>query len=160
MKRSNAREIALQLSFYAASAKKPVSEIFEEFFEKDYYDTLAEDCEVYAESPDKWSKEYIIRLATLIEDYRIQLDAYIEKYSRGWKLGRISKTAAAIMRCAMCEILYMDDIPNATAINEAIELAKGYDDEETVRFINGILGGFMRGELADKTEEQISETEE
>ena len=45
--------------------------------------------------------------------------------------------------------MYMDDIPSGTAINEAIELAKGYDEPETVAFINGILGGIMRGELAD-----------
>lgn len=160
MKRSTAREIAVQLGFYALSAEKPVCEITDEFFDRDYYATLANDCELYAEYPDKWSMEYIVRLATLVEDYRIQLNGYIEKYSHGWKLGRISRTAAAILRCAMCEILYMDDIPNATAINEAVELAKGYDDDETVKFINGVLGGFMRGELGEKTDEPCPETAE
>ena len=61
----------------------------------------------------------------------------------------MSKTAIAILRCAVSEIMYMDDIPSGTAINEAIELAKGYDEPETVSFINGILGGIMRGEPAD-----------
>ena len=51
------------------------------------------------------------------------------------------------MRCAICEILYMDDIPNAAAINEAVELDKGYDEPDTVAFVNGVLGGFMRGEF-------------
>ena len=75
----------------------------------------------------------------------------IEKYSHGWRVGRISKTAAAIIRCAMCEILYMPDIPNAAAINEAVELAKGYENDELVSFINGVLGGFVRGEV-EKTD--------
>ena len=54
----------------------------------------------------------------------------------------------------MCEILYMEDVPNAAAINEAVELDKGYDEPDTVAFVNGVLGGFMRGEF-----EKDSETE-
>lgn len=55
--------------------------------------------------------------------------------------------AAAVMRVAMYEILYMPDIPAAAAINDAVEIAKHYEAPETVSFINGILGAFMRGEL-------------
>ena len=58
----------------------------------------------------------------------------------------------AVLRCAICEILYMEDIPNAAAINEAVELAKGYDEPDTVSFVNGVLGGFMRGELETESE--------
>lgn len=159
MKRTTAREIAVQLGFYAAAAEKPVAEIIDDFFDRDYYATLADIDELYAEYPEKKQMDYIVRLASLVEDYRIQIDNYINKYSNGWKIGRISKTAVAVMRCAICEVLYMDDIPNATAINEAIELAKGYDDPETVSFVNGVLGGFMRGELGDKTASE-AETEE
>ena len=54
--------------------------------------------------------------------------------------------AAAIMRVAMYEILYMDDIPNGVAINEAVELAKKYESDEVVKFINGILGTFVQKE--------------
>ena len=57
----------------------------------------------------------------------------------------ISKTALAVLRCALCEILYMEDVPDAAAINEAVELAKGYDEPDTVAFVNGVLGSFMRG---------------
>ena len=46
----------------------------------------------------------------------------------------------------------MDDVPNAAAINEAVELAKGYEEPETVAFINGVLGSFVRGELAQEAE--------
>ena len=75
-----------------------------------------------------------------------ELDGYIEKYAVGWKFSRIGRVAAAIMRVAMYEILYMPDVPNAAAINDAVEIAKGYEGEETVKFINGILGSFVRGE--------------
>ena len=136
-----------------------VADIAAEFCAKDYYSALAEVDELYAEYPEKKQMDYIIRLASLVEDYRVQIDHYINEYSNGWKLGRISKTAVAVMRCAICEVLYMDDIPNAAAINEAVELAKGYDEPETVAFVNGVLGGFMRGELGTEIAAS-AETEE
>ena len=55
-----------------------------------------------------------------------------------------SKIALAILRCALCEILYMEDVPERVAINEAVNLAKKYEEPETVSFINGVLGGFVR----------------
>lgn len=153
MKRTTAREIAVQLGFYASQTEKPVEDIIEEFFDKEYFATLAQEDELFSEYPDDNSKEYIVRLASTMDDYRIQIDKYIEKYAKGWKVSRISKTAMAVMRCAICEVLYMDDIPNGAAINEAVELAKGYDDAETVSFVNGVLGGFMRGEFGEEKNE-------
>lgn len=152
MKRTTAREIAVQLGFYAAQSEKPINDILYEFFNEEYFATLAQEDELFAEYPDEKSKEYITRLASLMDDYRIQIDKYIEKYAKGWKVSRISKTAMAVLRCAICEVLYMDDIPNAAAINEAVELAKGYDEAETVSFVNGVLGGFMRGEFGEESE--------
>lgn len=160
MKRSAAREIAVQLGFYASASEKPVEDIVEEFFNKEYYETLATEDELFAEYPEKKQMEYIVRLAKTAEDYRIQIDKYIEKYAQGWKISRISKTALAVLRCAICEVLYMDDIPNSVAINEAVELAKGYDEPETVSFINGVLGGFMRGEFGTEVSEAPVEKEE
>ena len=57
--------------------------------------------------------------------------------------------AAAVMRTAMYEVLYMPDIPNAAAINEAVEIAKKYEPAEVVSFLNGILGSFVRTEFED-----------
>jgi len=54
------------------------------------------------------------------------------------------------MKTAMFEVLYMDDIPNRAAINEAVELAKRYETQETVAYINGVLGSFSRGESETK----------
>ncbi|NLT13810.1 MAG: transcription antitermination protein NusB, partial [Clostridiales bacterium] len=66
----------------------------------------------------------------------------------GWKFGRISRTAVAILKTAMFEILYMPDVPDKAAINEAVELAKRYEEPPTIPFINGILGSFSRNEIS------------
>lgn len=157
MKRTTAREIAVQLGFCASASEKPVSEIIDEFFDKEYFATLAQEDELFSEYPEKKQRDYIVRLAENMSEYRVQIDKYIEKYARGWKIDRISKTAMAVLRCAICEVLYMDDIPNGAAINEAVELAKGYDEPETVSFINGVLGGFMRGEFGEDSGAEIEE---
>ena len=156
MKRTAAREIAVQLGFCANASEKPVDELLNDFFDKEYYETLAEESELFAEYPEKKQQEYIKHLVSTMDDYRIQIEKYIEKYAQGWKTTRISKTAMAILRCAVCEIKYMDDIPAAAAINEAVEMAKGYDEPETVAFINGVLGGFMRGEFPEEPVEASS----
>lgn len=147
MTRTVAREIAIQLSFAAQLAGEDARETTVAFFTPEYFETLAEEDALFREYPDEQQLAYIQRLTALVYDHMYELNSYIEKYSKGWKLGRISRIAAAILRCAMCEILYMDDIPNAAAVNEAVELAKGYEEPETVAFINGILGSFIRGEV-------------
>ena len=161
MKRSAARELAIQLSFAAAAARLDPEDLLESFFDQEHYSTLAgeqELCELdfclfaSAEYPDETQLDYIRRLTRLTAENRSEIDGFIERYARGWKIERISRTALAVMRCAICEILYMEDIPNAAAINEAVELDKNYDDPDTVAFVNGVLGGFMRGEFP--TEEQ------
>ena len=147
MTRTTAREIAIQLGFAAASRNVEPSQLMDDFFSPEHYASLQEEDELYNERPDKKQMAYIRRLVELTAENRSEIDAYIQKYSKGWKLERISRTALAVMRCAICEILYMGEIPNAAAINEAVELAKGYDEPDTVAFVNGVLGGFMRGEL-------------
>lgn len=153
MTRTVAREIAIQLSFAAQLAGEDARETAEAFFTPEYFETLAEEDALFREYPDEQQLAYIQRLTGLVYDHMYELNNYIEKYAKGWKLSRISRVAAAILRCAICEILYMDDIPNAAAVNEAVELAKGYEEPETVAFINGILGGFIRGEVEVPTSE-------
>lgn len=154
MTRTTAREIAIQLSFAASSAGSSSDELMEQFFDSEHYASLASEDELYAEYPDDRQMEYIRRLTALIAENSSEIDGYIERYAHGWKIDRISRTARAILRCAICEILYMDDVPNAAAINEAVELDKGYDEPDTVAFVNGVLGGFMRGEILPRDAEQ------
>ena len=144
MTRTTAREIAIQLGFAAASRGGELEELMEGFFSPEHYATLQAEDDLYKELPDKKQMAYIRRLVRLTVENRSEIDGYIERYSKGWKIERISRTALAVMRCAICEILYMDEIPNAAAINEAVELSKGYDEPDTVAFVNGVLGGFVR----------------
>ena len=153
MKRSTARELAIQLSFAAAAAGTDPEELMDRFFEKEHYESLSAEQTLCEEYPDDWSMAYIRRLTRLTADNRSEIDGFIERYARGWKVERISRTALAVMRCAICEILYMEDIPNAAAINEAVELDKNYDEPDTVSFVNGVLGGFMRGEFPQAEQE-------
>lgn len=75
-----------------------------------------------------------------------ELDNVINKYSKGWKANRLPKVNLAILRLAIYEIKYLDDVPNSVAINEAVELAKKYSGEGDYSFINGILGSVAKGE--------------
>ena len=141
MTRTAARQLALQLSFAVNSGSDVPPE---DFFQEDYFYALPAEGSLFTEMPDEAQKKYICTLVKGISDRREELDGYIARYSQRWKLSRISKTALCVLRCALYEILYMPEIPAAAAINEAVELAKGYDEPETVSFINGILGSFMR----------------
>ena len=154
MTRTVAREIALQLCFAAASANLEPNDLLEEFFTEEHYLSLATEQELFSERPDERQMDYIRSLLNLVSEHREELDEYIARYAHGWKPERISRTALATLRCALCEILYMDDIPNAAAINEAIEIDKKYDEPDTVAFVNGVLGGFMRGEFPSDAEEK------
>lgn len=145
MTRTTAREIAIQLGFAAAAAGETPQDSLDRFFEPEHYSSLAQEDELYAQFPDEKQMDYITRLVTLIDEHREEIDEQIRRYARGWKLERISRTALAVLRAALCEIMFMDDIPDAAAINEAVELAKGYDEPDTVAFINGVLGAYMRG---------------
>ena len=150
MTRTAARELAIQLSFAAAAAGRAPDELADEFFSEEHFASLAGEDELYAELPDERQMTYIRRLTALISEKREELDAYIERYARDWRVDRLSRTALAVLRCAICEILYLEDIPAGAAINEAVELDKKYDDADTVAFVNGVLGGFVRGEEAGR----------
>lgn len=67
------------------------------------------------------------------------IDEAISGSAKGWKLSRISKITLSILRLCICEMFYFDDIPDAVSMNEAVELAKIYDDEDSPAFINGIV---------------------
>ncbi len=158
MTRKNAREIAVELCFAAAANDTEIGGLLDSFFEDEHYHTLAAENEIYAEKPDARQMAYIRSLASMSAEKAEELDGYIEHYARGWKVGRISRTARAVLRIALCEILYMEEIPAAVAINEAVELDKKYDDAETVAFVNGVLGGFVRAELPAQTDEGAPQT--
>lgn len=119
--------------------------ILSDMFENDHYVTLKEEDELFNEKPGK-QLDYISEVVRGVGMHNAELDEYIERYSDKWDFDRISRTALAIMKTAMYEVLYMPDIPNGVSINEAVELAKKYEEPEVVPFVNGILGAFVKGE--------------
>ena len=149
MVRNTAREIAIHLSYELSFTGKTAEELLDQRLTAASFAELAEEDDVYREAPNAKQAAYIRRLVLGVGEHGAELDGYIEKYARGWKFSRIPLVAAAVMRVAMYEVLYMPDVPNAAAINEAVEIAKKYETPETVKFINGILGSFSRQELAE-----------
>ena len=148
MTRTAAREIAVKLCYANSENPRDASEWLSEFFDKEYYASLLPEDGVFDVYPDKKQRAYIESVVLGVNERKPELDGYIERFSTGWKFDRISKTAAAIMRVTMYEVLYMPDVPDKAAINEAVELAKKYESPETVPFINGILGSFSRSEVS------------
>ena len=83
--------------------------------------------------------EYIKSKAMLVMDNKSEIDKIISELSQGWKLERIGRVERNILRLAIAEMKYDDDIPVSVAINEAVELAKAYGRDESYSFVNAIL---------------------
>jgi N utilization substance protein B len=147
MKRTAAREIAIQLGFAVSANGQEPEKAVQEFFEPEHYASMADEGELYSDKPSKKDIAFITQSVAGVTEKKAELDGYISRYAKGWRMERISKSAAAVLRQAMYEVLYMPDVPDASAMDEAIELAKGYEDGDVVSFINGVLGGFYRGEV-------------
>lgn len=150
MNRSTAREIAVHFAFELAFSDERVQRLLARELTPDSFARRAQDESMYAEFPGEGELEYITRLVLGVGGHGAELDGYIEKYAKGWRFSRIDRVASAIMRVTMYEVLYMPEIPNRVAINEAVEIAKKYVDDDVVKFINGILGSFVRSELPEQ----------
>lgn len=146
MVRNTAREIAIHLAYELNFTDRTAEQLLEQSLSAERFSELAQEDEIYAARPGPKQAAYIRRLVCGVAEHAAELDGYIAKYAVGWDFARIPLVAAAIMRVAMYEILYMQDVPNGAAINEAVEIAKKYETPETVKFMNGILGSFVRRE--------------
>mgnify|MGYP003291162781 FL=1 len=92
---------------------------------------------------------FAFSLAQLTYEHIEEIDSIINQNSVGWKLERLPKVSLAIMRLAICEILYVPSIPSGVSINEAVELAKKFASQEDASFINGILGKYVRENVTE-----------
>ena len=118
--------------------------LFLMLFCKDFHETeeLEEQAKLYLESleePKAKDMEYLEKRFTEVLKVVEEIDSKIEESSKGWQLKRIGKVELTIMRLAVYEIKYDEEIPTGVAINEAVELAKKFGDDNSGSFVNGIL---------------------
>lgn len=130
MGRRNARESAMKLLYQLELNKSYDEEIIEVFFENEKF------------TDDE--KEYIIDSINTVNENLDIIDQKIEKHIEGWKKDRLSRIDLATLRIAIYEIMYRDDIPTEVSINESIEISKKFSSDEASKFINGVLGSFVR----------------
>ncbi|MBQ4250099.1 MAG: transcription antitermination factor NusB [Clostridia bacterium] len=135
LSREEAFKVLFEISFQGEESIGSVLEY--------YYENL---------SDPQLEKPYFEKVTRGVCEKTVELDEYISRYSIGWAKHRISRVGTSVMRLAIFEILYMDDIPNGVSANEAVELAKKYESPECGAFVNGILGSLIRG-LGGKKED-------
>lgn len=91
----------------------------------------------------KVDTNYFVSVTTTCFENINQIDEKIASSLKNWTIDRISKVNLSILRLAVCEILYIEDIPFQVSINEAVELAKKFSDDEAPSFINGVLASIV-----------------
>ena len=143
MSRTAAREVAVHIVYDFGFNNEIGSESLNYFLSDDFAKSISDDTEIYSQVGSS-QHAYIIEVVNGVAEKRDEIDELIKKYSVGWNLNRISRIAMAIMRVAVYESKYLDEVSEKIAINEAVEIAKKYDSAETVSFINGILGSIVR----------------
>lgn len=99
---------------------------------------------LFSEEEDMPIDSYAEKLILGVCEKETFLDDEIATYSKNWSRGRISKISLTLLRIALYEMEFVEDIPDGVAINEAVELAKNFGSEEDASFVNGILGSVAR----------------
>lgn len=145
MSRHKARQQALERLFSREfHSENDIQYSEKEIFEKDTI-TASDLVESEKMTVDDAYGEYILQTVTAHKD---ELDAIIQTYAKGWDIARLNNTDKNIMRLALCELVYpKEEIAPSIVLNEAIVLAKEYSGEKSARFINGILGAYVRSRV-------------
>ena len=153
MTRGNARELAVHLIYGRIFTGEEPEQVVAVRLEKEYYEKLAQENEVYSDRPSRAQMAYIDGVVAGVANREEDLNATIQKFSIGWDISRISRLVRSVMQLAIYEILYVEDVPTGVAVSEAVRIAKKYDGDDTGSFVNGILGAFARSLNAPQTEE-------
>lgn len=126
--------------------RKSREQAFIILFEKSFNDdmTIDEIVGFAIESEVIVADEFMDKLLSATESNLEDIDTLIEKFLKGWSKSRISKVSLALLRLAVSEIKYFEDIPVGVSINEAVEICKLYGSDEDKSFINGVLGSISR----------------
>ena len=159
MTRSEAREIAVRCSYALGYSRQSPEEFLADSINKELFQRWRDEDGLYQDYPNEKQLAYIREVVLGVASHGPELDRYIAQYAKNWSFDRIPRTAAAIMRVSMYEILYMPDVPAAASINDAVEIAKKYEDEGVVSFLNGILGSFVRAEFPETGEKPAAPEE-
>lgn len=117
--------------------------VFEKIFNDDLTVSEIVDAALEAEFIDD-DNLFAISLAQMADEHTEEFDAIIAKNSVGWRIERLPKVSVAILRLALCEMLYVESIPVKVSANEAVELAKKFGTKDDASFINGVLGKVIR----------------
>lgn len=132
MKRQKSREKAMKLLFSMELSKNSYEETLENFIEDYEMDLNTIDI------------NYIKNIIKLVTDNLEVIDEKIVGSLVNWKLDRISKVNLTILRLAVAEMMFAEDVPGSVAINEAVELTKKYSDEKSSSFVNGVLDKVLK----------------
>lgn len=124
-------------------------QIFKLVFQLEFNDKteMPEQMKLYLEQEEIQSEKdctYISEKFEKIQDKISEIDTLINEQTTGWKTERMGKVDLAIIRLAVYEIKYDDSVPTSVAINEAVELAKKFGQDESSSFVNGVLAKFSK----------------
>jgi N utilization substance protein B len=149
-KRTRAREFALQVLYEMdiAGSAHEIDEALEDFW-KDRTDLVLTEPEKLVLEEDKKEPEiraYAEKLVRGTLEKQKLIDPMIERFAENWEIQRMACVDRNILRLATYEILHVDEIPVKVAINEAVELAKRYGEQDSSKFVNGILDRIAKTE--------------
>lgn len=116
--------------------------LFQYYFQPDDIERLTVD--FFAETKTGSQREYIEKVVNGVIGECDKIDKRLAQTSKEWSIERLSPVCLAAMRLAVFEMVYMNDIPAAVSVCEAVSLVKEYDDEKAAAFANGILGGIQK----------------
>jgi N utilization substance protein B len=107
--------------------------------------SVSEISEIAEESRDHIYTDFAIDCANGVQEHLEEIDELIKSHlTAKWRIERISKVSLSIMRLAVYEMKFLDEIPSKVSINEAVELSKKFSGEDEYKFVNGVLGAVSR----------------
>jgi N utilization substance protein B len=90
------------------------------------------------------ANEYTLVLVRGVHEHRARLDELISTYAEGWRIDRLPAVDRNVLRLGIFEVLYVEDVPDAVAVSEAVNLARDLSTDESPSFVNGVLGHVAR----------------
>jgi len=147
MSRKTAREVAMKIAFSQLLGGE------------NSHESVLEQSGI-AEQPTKEDFLYSEQIVQGIHENLEQIDAWIAASAIGWEIERMAKVDLCILRIAVYEMFFCEDIPCSVSINEAVELAKRFGGDRSSAYINGILGTLAKKKDTDTEAKETSEPEE